>query len=342
MIVSFAILVARLPQLESRRKLEHLVSRESGFLFNNLLFMGVIFATIFGVLFPMISELVRGVQITVGPPYYNRVNGPILLLLMALMGIGPLLPWRHATKAQMMRRFRWPVIVLIATAAVLGVTLRAFWPVISFAICNFTLTTLIQEYVQGISARRSVTGESWLLATARLISRARRRYGGYLVHISIIFMAFGVIGSSFFNIENGETATVGRYELTYSGFNEGPTSQGTQVQATLQVARNGREWIDLQPGKIYMEGFEEQPVSQIAIRYGLVEDLYIVLTGWEGNSATFFVFVNPLVSWIWIGGLVLVIGGLISWWPERKPKRVLEKASQGRDLLPQGATGGGD
>lgn len=347
LIVSFAILVARLPQLESKRTLDHLVSRESGFLFNNLLLMGVIFATIFGVLWPIISELVRGVQMTVGPPYYNRVNGPILLLLMALMGIGPLLPWRRATLPQMARRFRWPVLALVTTSAVLGVTLREFWPVISFAICNFTLTTLIQEFVVGITARRSVTGESWPLATVRLIGRARRRYGGYLVHVSLIFVAFGVIGSSFFNIEQGmtlqtgETATVGRYDLTYTGLNQGMTAQGAEISATLQVARNGREWVDVQPGKTYMEGFEEQPVSNIAIRYGVVEDLYIVLTSWEENSATFFVFVNPLVSWIWIGGLVLVIGGLISWWPEQKPEPARRRARRGAMLEPQGV-GGGD
>lgn len=348
LIVSFAILVARLPQLESRRRLDNLVSRESGFLFNNLLFMGIIFATIFGVLFPIISELVRGVQMTVGPPYYNRVNGPIMLLLMALMGIGPLLPWRQATRKQLARRFRWPVTALVATAIVLGITLRSFWPVLSFAICNFTLTTLIQEYVQGITARRKVTGEAWPLATVRLISRARRRYGGYMVHISIIFMAFGVIGSQFFNIEqgvtlsNGETETVGRYELTYAGLDEGQTSQGAQVSATLNVARNGKEWVDVHPGKTFMEGFEDQPVSNIAIRYGLVEDLYIVLTGWEEDSATFYVFVNPLVSWIWIGGLVLVIGGLISWWPEPKPQPMRSSRARPSGLQPQGVGSGDD
>lgn len=346
LIVSFAILVARIPQLESRRKLDHMVSREGGFLFNNLLLMGMIFATIFGVLFPIISELIRGVQITVGPPYYNRVNGPILLALMALMGIGPLLPWRKASREQMMRRFRWPLLALVGTALVLGVVLRSFWPVVAFAICNFTLTTLIQEYIQGIVARRMVTGESWPLATVRLVGRARRRYGGYLVHISLIFVAFGVIGSQFFNLEqgvtlaHGETTTVGRYTLTYQGMNEFVTAQGGNANATLEVTRDSRAWGELYPGKRYLEGFEEQPISNIAIRYGLIEDLYIVLTGWQEDSATFYVFVNPLVSWIWIGGLVLVIGGLISWWPEKRPEEVPSRAINRGGLQPQGVAGG--
>lgn len=345
LIISFAVLVARLPQLESRRSLDYMVSREGGFLLNNLLFIGMIFATILGVLFPIISELIRGIQITVGPPFYNRVNGPILLALMALMGIGPLLPWHRATKRQIMQRLRWPLLALVATAAILGIVLRSFWPVIAFAICNFTLTTLIQEYIQGITARRTVTGESWPVATMRLIGRARRRYGGYLVHISLVLIAFGVIGSQFYNLEQGvtlsqgETASVGRYSLTYLGMDEFVAPLESEVQATLQVTGNGRLWGELHPGKRFLEGFPDQPVSNIAIRYGLIEDLYIVLTGWQENSATFYVFVNPLVSWIWIGGVVLVIGGFISWWPERKPAPARTQVAGRGVLQPQGASG---
>ncbi len=346
LILSFVALVYRLPQLESKRELDSIVSRESSFLFNNVLFLGIIFATIVGVLFPMISELFQGIQITVGPPYYNQVNGPVLLMLMALMGIGPLLPWRNVTVTQLLKRFRWPVVVLLATLLILGLILRAYWPVVAFAVCAFTLTSLLQEFVQGTSARRAVTGESWLIAPLRLIGRARRRYGGYLVHAGVILIAFGVIGSSFFNLEQGvtlaigESIDVGRYTLTYSGLTVDAQPDREVVSAGLQVARNGKAWTEMEPGKRFLEGFADQPVSNIGIRYGLVEDLYIVLTGWEEQSATFFVFVNPLVSWIWIGGFVLVLGGLIAWWPERAPVTVTARSSQRAPLQPQEVASG--
>ncbi|MCB0064876.1 MAG: heme lyase CcmF/NrfE family subunit, partial [Caldilineaceae bacterium] len=186
LILSFIALVYRLPKLESKRELDSLVSRESSFLFNNVLFLGIIFTTIVGVLFPMISELFQGIQITVGPPYYNQVNGPVLLMLMALMGIGPLLPWRSVTTKQLFMRFRWPVLVFVATVATLIAILGAGWPAVAFAVCAFTLTTLIQEFVQGIGARRTATGESWAVAAVRLVGRARRRYGGYFVHVGVI------------------------------------------------------------------------------------------------------------------------------------------------------------
>ncbi|MCB0080337.1 MAG: heme lyase CcmF/NrfE family subunit [Caldilineaceae bacterium] len=346
LILSFIALVYRLPKLESKRELDSLVSRESSFLFNNVLFLGIIFTTIVGVLFPMISELFQGIQITVGPPYYNQVNGPVLLMLMALMGIGPLLPWRSVTTKQLFMRFRWPVLVFVATVATLIAILGAGWPAVAFAVCAFTLTTLIQEFVQGIGARRTATGESWAVAAVRLVGRARRRYGGYFVHVGVILIAFGVIGSSFFNLEQGLTLTVGeskdvgRYTLTYTGLNFEVQPDREVVSADLFIMRNGKPWTELTPGKRFLEGFADQPVSNIGIRYGLVEDLYIVLTGWEEQSATFFVFVNPLVSWIWIGGFVLVLGGLIAWWPERAPKVAMAQAPRGVALRPQEVTSG--
>lgn len=345
-ILSLAVLFFRLPQLESHRKLDHMISRESGFLYNNLLFIALIFTTILGVLFPILSELVSGIQITVGPPFYNQVNGPILLVLMALMGIGPLLPWRRATKEQLVQRFRWPLIVLGATLLVLGVIVRSVWPVVAFAVCAFTLTTLIQEFAQGIVARRTVTGESWGLATLHLVGRARRRYGGYLVHVSLVLMAFGVVGSQFFSLERGvtlepgETVDVGRYTLNYEGLYQLTEVNEETISARLHVARNGQPWTVLDPGKRFLEGFPDQPVSNIAIRYGLIEDLYIVLTGWETDGASFYIFVNPLVSWIWIGGLVLVIGGLITWWPERELAQRVPTTASSSLLQPREVLGG--
>ncbi|MCB0062059.1 MAG: hypothetical protein KDE19_08090, partial [Caldilineaceae bacterium] len=164
--------------------------------------------------------------------------------------------------------------------------------------------------------------------------------------VGVILIAFGVIGSSFFNLEQGLTLTVGeskdvgRYTLTYTGLNFEVQPDREVVSADLFIMRNGKPWTELTPGKRFLEGFADQPVSNIGIRYGLVEDLYIVLTGWEEQSATFFVFVNPLVSWIWIGGFVLVLGGLIAWWPERAPKVAMAQAPRGVALRPQEVTSG--
>ncbi len=329
LIVSFAALVYRMPQLGSQRTLDSMLSRESGFLFNNLLLVSVIFATLLGVLFPLISELFTGVQVTVGPAFYNQVNGPLFLALMLLMGVGPLLPWRRATPGQLWQRFRWSLAVLVAVFATLLIVLRAVWPALGFAAGAFTAMTILQEYARGISARRTVTGESWPRATLRLVGRARGRYGGYLVHAGLVFITFGVVGSQFFHVERGvtlapgESVEVGRYELTYEGLGIVPdnTPDEETTSASLAVARNGEPWTVLEPGKRSIVGFEEQPVSEIAIRSTALEDLYVVLTGWDEAGASFFIFVNPLVSWIWFGGLVLVLGGLIAWWPQSQPRR---------------------
>ncbi len=327
LILSFFALFYRLPQLSSRRQLDAMVSRESGFLFNNLLLLGLVFATMVGVLFPMISELVTGVQITVGPPFYNQVDGPMLLALMALMGIGPLLPWRRASAGQLNRRLRWPLAVFSLALIVLGAVIQDFWPVLAFAVTSFTGATLVQEFAQGIRARHALTNESWGQAAVRLIARARRRYGGYLVHVGLVLIAFGVIGSQFFNQERGvtlapgESTQIGRYTLTYQDLAQTQVSSHQQVvSARMDVLKDGKPWRTIEPGKRILEGFEEQPVSKIAIESGLTEDLYVVLTGWDNNGASLFIFINPMMIWIWTGGLVLILGGLVAWWPERQPK----------------------
>ncbi len=342
LILSLIALFYRLPQLGSRRRLDSMLSRESGFLFNNLLFLSLVFATIVGVLFPMISELLSGVQITVGPPFYNKVDGPLLLALMALMGVGPLLPWRRLTWSQFQRRFRWPLAVLLIVWLILGAILRDFWPVLAFGITAFTGATIIQEFAQGIRARRTLAKESWWLAGLRLIGRARGRYGGYLVHAGVVFIAFGIIGSQFYNQERGlnlspgESATVGRYTLVYRELTQRQTSHETVISAQVDVLRDGKPWRTIQPGKRILVGFEQQPVSNIAIESTLAEDLYVVLTGWEEGTASFFVFINPMVLWIWLGGLVLILGGLIAWWPERHPQAVPVPVESGAQPLSRG------
>ena len=328
LILSLFALLYRLPQLGSARSLDSIFSRESGFLFNNLLLLAVIFATTVGVLFPMISELIQGVQITVGPPFYNQVDGPLLLALMALMGAGPLLPWRTISRTQFIRRFRWPLTVFGVVLIALGFIIRSLWPVLALAVTSFTAATLVQEFAQGISARRALAGESWWLAAVRLIGRARGRYGGYLVHAGLVLMAFGIIGSQFytqergFTLASGESADIGPYSLTYLDLQPSRTIGEQTVTARMAVKRSGAPWREIAPGKRTLDGFEQQPVSNIAIESTLTEDLYVVVTGWDEQGVSFYAFVNPLVIWIWIGGLVLTLGGLIAWWPEGHPKTV--------------------
>ncbi len=327
LILSLTALFYRTPQLRSERQLDSTVSRESGFLFNNALFLGLVFATIVGVLFPILSELVSGVQITVGPPYYNQVNGPVLLMLIALMGMGPLLPWRRASWSQLLPRFRWPLVVFGIVLGVLLLVLRTGWPPLAFAVASFTGATVVQEFILGVSARSMLTGEAWWLATVRLIGRARGRYGGYLVHLGVVLIAFGVIGSQFFTVERSvtleqnESIEVGRYSLTHLGFVEQTNPEQHLVAAQLSVTRNGQPWTVIEPGKRFLAGFADQPISNIAIHSSLVEDLYVVLTGWEDGKASLFIFVNPLILWLWLGGLVLTVGGLIAWWPEGQASR---------------------
>ncbi|HBY97282.1 MAG TPA: cytochrome C biogenesis protein, partial [Chloroflexi bacterium] len=321
LLFSLALLFSRLALLRDERHLDGMLSRESAFLYNNLLLVAIAAATFLGVIFPILTEALRNVKITVGPPYYQQVNGPLLLGLVALMGIGPLLPWRRTALPLLVQVLRVPLVALVITlAGLLAGGVRSPGPLLGFGVAALVLAAHVQEFYTGMRARQRVTGEPALTALVTLTTRNRQRYGGYLVHLGLVLVTVGVVASSFFQVSKavtlapGQRVTVGRYTLTYEQLSRRQEPGKNVTFARMAVAKDGRDLGAIRPGKAFYPNFNDQPASEIVIRTTLLEDLYVVLNSWgEDGSASFYVFVNPMVAWLWIGGAGLLVGGLVAW-----------------------------
>ncbi|KRT77716.1 MAG: cytochrome c assembly protein, cytochrome c-type biogenesis protein CcmF [Armatimonadetes bacterium CSP1-3] len=324
LIVSFTLLALRLPWLKSAGDLDSLVSRESSFLFNNLILVGAAFSVFLGTIFPMISEAVRGVKISVGAPFFNQVNVPIGLALLLVMGLCPLLAWRKASLANLSRNFLFPGALGLLTAVGLIVAgLRQPVAVTAFALSAFVTATILLDFHRGAMVRRG-HGEPYPLALGRLVLRNRRRYGGYVVHLGVILLFAGMAGSAFSSqqeavLRPGQTVTINQYTLRYEGISQYPTQSAMVTAATLTVF-NGREPIAvMNPQRNIHRGHEEQPMTEVAIRSTMMEDLYVILAGiGEDGTANFKVIVNPLMMWMWIGGVLMSLGTVVAFWPERR------------------------
>ena len=330
---SLALVLNRLPLLTGEGEFDSLASREAGFLLNNFLFASIAAATFWGIIFPLISEAARGVKVAVGPPFYQQVNGPLLFVMFILMGIGPLLAWRRTSSSGLWRSLRWPLVAWLATSALLFVIgVRQGLAMLAYGACAFVTASVAVEYWRGVRLRHRNAAEGWLRALTTLVARDRRRYGGYVVHLGIVFIALGIIGSSFFQQEaavtlrRGESASIGGYSVTYRGLLERNLPDLGIVAAELEVSNGGRFLGSLQPERRVHRGWEQQPITGVAIQTYVPsgDDLYVLLTGWdEAGAATFRLFVNPLVSLIWLGGVVFLVGTVISAWPERHAQRRL-------------------
>ncbi len=347
-VASVLLLFARLDSLRSENMLDSLVSREAIFLLNNLLFLAIFFVTFWGTIFPVVSELFSGQKAIVGPPFFNRVNGPLFALLVLTMGIAPLMPWRRTSLGKLARLLVWPVLAgLVTTLGLLVVpTLRQFAtlpgtslrivPVSTFyGLLVFTLVVIGQEFWRGVRARHRVTKESYLSALSNLVQYNRRRYGGYLVHLGVVMIALGVIGTNFFKVETqrnlaqGESLTIispltGTYRVTYEGLISASVAAEDvrRTAAVLKITRGGQFIGLLQPAQDFFIA-QEQAMTIPAMYHSLAEDLYIILAGWEngGATATFKAYVEPLVNWLWVGGLVFIFGTAVAVWPTQAEKR---------------------
>ncbi|MBI4300773.1 MAG: heme lyase CcmF/NrfE family subunit [Chloroflexi bacterium] len=333
LFVSAIRLIQRLPNLRSSNELDSLVSRESAFLFNNLILLGAAFATLWGTLFPLVSEAVRGVKITVGPPFFNQVNGPILLALILLMGICPLIGWRRASTDNLVRNFLYPAMAgIIGSILLYAVGIRQKYALIIFTLCIFVATTILIEVYRGVRSRHRSTGENYLVALPALVWRNKPRYGGYIIHLGIILMAVGVAGSTFYDTEvsgvlsKGDSISIKNYVLTYNGLTSYPTAKRDVVSASLTVKDNKGKYITtLNPAKTFHENHQETPTTSVDIKTGPIEELYTILNGWETDeTASFKIIVNPLVQWLWIGGGVMVFGSFIAFLPDARERRRAE------------------
>ncbi|MFP6626035.1 MAG: heme lyase CcmF/NrfE family subunit [Deltaproteobacteria bacterium] len=324
---SCGLLIMRLKDLRPRHQLDSVLSRESAFLFNNLLFVGIAFATLWGTIFPVLSEWVRGVKITVGPPFFNQVNAPLGIALLLLMGIGPLVAWRRASLKKLKIAFFGPVLSGLLTGAVaITAGMHSISAVLVVSFSAFVLHSILSEFHHGASARKSMTTESYGLAMARLLVKNQRRYGGYVIHLGVVFIFLGVTMSSVYQVEEmhtvdpGQSFSVGAYTLDYQGMEDRSDEHLMRLVATLGISKNGQDKGVLRPEKRFYRR-PEQPATEVAFRSTLGEDLYVILGSVDDKKrATFQVYINPLVAWLWIGGFVLMAGTAIAIFPRRTRK----------------------
>ena len=345
-VLSFTLLYTRWPELEAEVQLESMLSREAAFLFNNLLLVGIAFSVLWGTLFPILSEAVRGTKITVGPPFFNQVNVPLGLLLLALTGIGPLIAWRKASPANLRRQFVGPLAAGgVTLAALLAAGVRDLYAVMAFALAGFVAGTVTQEFYRGVRARRRMHGESVPLAFLLLIERNRRRYGGYIVHVGILIY-FAAFAGMAFKVEREATLKPGEsvelrspfghtYRFTHVGISQYEALNRVVSAATVQVEVDGRPAGLLTSEKRqHVDSFKRptfEPSTEVGIRSGLREDLYMVFAGAVGGTeeAVYRFNINPLVWWVWFGGFVLAFGGILTMWPGGGPTVTRSRQVQG-------------
>ena len=326
---SLGLLYYRWGHLKSESQMDSLVSRESSFLLNNLILVGAAFAIFLGTVFPFISEAVRGTKITVGAPYFNQVILPIFVALILLTGICVFLGWRRTTPKKLINNFLLPLVAALILCLVLFIVgIREWYALTFFPLCAFVAGTHLFAWYREVRARRSMRSENYLKAFWRLLCSNRPRYGGMVVHLGIVLMALGVIASSFYDVgqeatlQRGESMTIKNYTLTYDSISSRNTDSDSIVTATLSVYAGQKLVAELAPEKIYSFSHETW-VTEVDVRITPIEDLYVSLVAWGdgGATATFKVLVNPLVVWIWVGGVIILAGGIISYWPERRKQR---------------------
>ena len=333
---SFALYATRLPLLDAEARLESMVSREASFLFNNLLLVGIAFSVLWGTLFPILSELVQGTKVTVGPPFFNQVNIPLGLALLALTGVGPLVAWRRASLPNLRRQFAVPATVGAFTLLVMLVGgMRDFSALMAIGLGAFVLATVVQEFARGAGARHRQYGEGYALALGRLLARNRRRYGGYIVHTGIVILFIAFAGMAFkteteATLRPGESVSLKSpygwtYTFTHLGISQYDALNRQVTAATVEVYRNGKKTGILTTEKRQHVDALGRPTFQPSTEVGIIsdvrEDLYGVLAGVVGGTeqAVFRFTINPLVWWVWYGGMIVALGGVIVMWPGGTP-----------------------
>ncbi|MBC7875968.1 MAG: heme lyase CcmF/NrfE family subunit [Anaerolineales bacterium] len=342
---SIALIIWRWPQLSGETEMKSMLSREALFLLNNLLFMSILVVCFWGVIFPLVSELFTGQKVTVGPAFYESATGPLFAALLFLMGVAPLSAWGHST-IQTLGRSIWKssLAALIVTLILLAVYTNNIYALLGFFLVSFVLFVTFQEFWRGARARQKTQDEGFFTALARLMGRNRRRYGGYIIHISIAVMAIGILGIELFQTETQGTLAQGE-ELNISGYTVqyrelaswGDQGKGVNyTRAVVDIFKNGIYLGELNP-RIDYYAEAEQNMTIPGNRSTLRDDLYILLVDWQpvsSGGATFKIYVNPLVNWMWIGSLLFIAGIIFAAWPDREPveeslqKKVTQRTSQ--------------
>lgn len=327
LVVALMIVAGNSEKLRAPGRLDSAFSRETVFLLNNLLLTVFMFTVLIGTLFPLIAEAVRGVKVSVGEPFYNRMTLPVMVALLFLMGVGPALPWKRGTPDELKKKM-FPGLIVGTILAIIVVVVGAKSPyaVLAFAFVGFAATMNVQEFVIGARARMAAHGESAITALYRLVTGNRRRYGGYVAHMGIFVAATGIAASSAFRSENeatlkpGESLTVGRVTARLKDVWGREEKQRAVIGATVELVRDGVVYASLTP-RMNFYPTSQTPIPTPDVRSTPLGDTYMNLSAFQqdGSSATIKVILEPLVPWIWMGGGIIVLGAIISAWPTRKP-----------------------
>jgi cytochrome c-type biogenesis protein CcmF len=339
-LASTALLFFRIDKLQSENDFDSLLSREVLFLVNNVLFVGAAIAILIGVMWPVFSEVLTGETLTVGAPYYNLVIGVLFALIVLLMGVIPLIGWGGATLAKLGRKM---VIPLVITAVLTGIGYinGARDPIAVFAIAllAFSFTTTASDILLAARARQKNTHENIFSAVGQLISRNHRRYGGYLVHLSVFILALGIIGSRVYATDQvqalaqGESWTTNGYTLVFEGLTPGITDgEAIVTTATVGVFENGQRITTLRPAVKFFDRQQQQQTDP-AIWHDvpfLRRDLYVIVQGWTDNFQTvsFRAFVNPLVTLVWVGGILFLLSTILTMFPDPQERRAHERVKR--------------
>jgi cytochrome c-type biogenesis protein CcmF len=340
-LVCFAAYLHNRDYLKSENQLDSVVSRESSFLFNNLVLLVSCIAVISGTLFPVFSEWISGSRISVGAPFFNKVNIPLGLLLLFLTGVGPLLAWRKTSLDSVKRNFGWPALTgLLAGAIAFAFGLRQFYALVCLILCVFVSCTIGMEFFRGARVIRARSGASFVASAVDLTMRNTRRYGGYIVHMGMVLIFVGLAGAAFNRdaqkeMQLGSTLDIGSYKLLLQSFDQKAERNYTAERMIVEVLRDNKPLMMLYPERRFFQT-NEQSGTMVAIYSTLREDLYVVYAGQspETQLPVMHAYLNPLVKFIWLGGAIVVLGTLVALLPNRRAVLVLSGAEQPAALQP--------
>jgi cytochrome c-type biogenesis protein CcmF len=331
--------------LRSDNQLDSMLSRESSFLFNNLILLVACVAVLAGTLFPVLSEAVRGSKISVGPPFFNRVNIPIAMFLLFLTGVGPLLAWRKTSVESLRKNFGFPLIGgIVAAIIAVALGLREFYVTLCVLLSVFVTLTILSEFYRGARVISARTGSNLFSSVSQLTMRNTRRYGGYVVHFGMVLVFLGISGQAFnqdkqMDMSAGSEMNIGPYNLHLQNYDSTTEPNYSAERATIDVEKGGRSVMMLYPTRRFYPSNQESG-TMVAISSTLREDLYVVYAGTnpDTNLPVIHAYLNPLVKWIWLGGAVVVLGTILALLPNRQAVMVLSSATAGESApMPGGA-----
>ena len=347
LFTSIGLLAVRGPLLVAESEIKSPLSRETTILVNNLVFVAITFTVLLGTLYPLISEAVRGVRVSVGEPYFNKMAVPGGIFVLFLMGVGPMLPWGSADPKTVRERFWIPAAVGVAVAvACFASGLRGFYPLLTFGLAGFVTVITLRELVLPVKVRMSEHKEGFVTALLGSATKARRRFGGYIVHLGIVVIFVAVAASQAYvthtsgTVREGEVLRIGGYQVRYQGLASGQEPHRTYVATRVQVTAPDGSVSEMAPRMNYYERMTD-PIGTPAVRSTPKEDLYLSLMAFseERGTASFNAWVFPLVGWIWWSIPVLVLGTLIALWPARRARALAPSLTPAAGAPPPAAGG---